>query len=68
MKNHQNELSDDERDYLRALIANRPVRDILEFMSEYMAEMEGAEGYQPDMETMRDDAAIVAHAAKHVKG
>lgn len=68
---HMNTLPESAQEPLRAMICEYSVRDILEFISDYMIELAeggGEIGYEPDEQTLRDDAAIIAHAARHVRG
>lgn len=62
------ELGAEAKEEIQNMIRIYPVRDILDYMSEAMLGLTGEIGYEPDEQVLFDDAAIVAHAAKHVKG
>jgi hypothetical protein len=55
------------RKQVEALIRQYSVRDLLDYISDRMVAIAEEIGYEPDETVMRDDAAIVAHAANHIK-
>jgi len=62
------EIGDQAKEEIENLIRSYAVRDILDFMSDAILRNCDEIGYEPNEQCARDDAAIIAHAAKHVKG
>jgi hypothetical protein len=63
-----NEIEDSDKFVIDNLVRRYAVRDILDYISSALCDIPDEIGYEEDERTMLDDAAIVAHAAKHVKG
>lgn len=63
-----NTLPEDVRENLSAAIRSHSLHDILDFIADDVLRGLDEIGFEPDEQIARDDAAIIAHAASHVKG